>query len=159
MLVKFKLDFIPRTLLTLMLASALALFSGIATASEAPITHSTGDTSLDWGACPAFFPAGCHIAVLHGSPDKPNVDVFFKVPGHYDFPWHTHTSAERMILISGELDVTYEGHEQVSLKSGMYAYGPAAAVHTASCISDEPCILFIAFEKPLDAMESARPAP
>jgi len=35
----------------------------------------------------------------------------------------------------------------------MYAYGPAKAVHDGRCISTEPCVLFIAFEDPLDAVE------
>jgi len=122
-----------------------------AKAGEPSVSHAVSDTDLEWGSCPDFFPAGCQIAVLHGDPSQPNVDVFFRVPGNYDLPAHRHTSAERMVLVAGELNVTYDGQPTVNLKAGTYAYGPAALSHSGRCVSDEPCVLFIAFEAPLDA--------
>lgn len=89
--------------------------------------------------------------MLHGDPAKANADVFFKVPGNFDIPQHWHTSAERMVLVSGELQVTYDGQEPVMLKPGMYAYGPAKVPHKASCAKGDPCVLFIAFESAVDA--------
>jgi quercetin dioxygenase-like cupin family protein len=118
---------------------------------EPAITRRMGDADLQWGACPAFFPAGCQIAVLHGDPAKPNADVFFRVPPRYDLPAHWHGSPERMVLVSGELHVTYDGQGPTVLEPGSYAYGPAKAVHRGRCVSDEPCVLFIAFEGPVDA--------
>ncbi len=122
-------------------------------ASEVPLAYAMDSPALQWGPCPAFFPAGCQIAVLHGDPAKPNVDIFFKVPGNYDFPAHWHSSAERMTLLAGAMDVTYQGQATTRLKTGMYAYGPAKAVHWGRCVSATPCVLFIAFEAPLDAVE------
>ena len=58
-----------------------------------------------------------------------------------------------MVLVAGELDVTYDGQPTTSLKAGMYAYGPASLSHSGRCVSDEPCVLFIAFDAPLDATE------
>lgn len=110
------------------------------------------DAQLKWGGCPPFIPQGCEIAVLHGDPAKPNVDVFFKVPGGFSIPAHTHTSAERMVLVSGTLDVSYEGQPTTRLRPGMYAYGPAGRSHSAVCAKGAPCVLFIAFESPLDAV-------
>ena len=122
---------------------------------EAPrglaLARSAGDAELQWGPCPAFFPAGCQIATLHGDPAQPNADVFFRVPARYDLPAHWHTSPERMVLVSGELHVTYDGQEPSILRPGMYAYGPAKAVHRGRCASEEPCVLFIAFEGPVGA--------
>ena len=63
--------------------------------------------------------------MLHGDPAKSDVDVFFKVPGHYDLPARWHTSPERMTLLSGELDINYQGQSTARLKKGMYACGPA----------------------------------
>jgi quercetin dioxygenase-like cupin family protein len=60
-----------------------------------------------------------------------------------------------MVLVAGELQVQYEGQESVVLKSGTYAYGPAELPHTAICTSSEPCVLFIAFEEPVDAIAVA----
>jgi quercetin dioxygenase-like cupin family protein len=97
-------------------------------------------------------PAGCALAVLHGDPSKPNADVFFKVPAGQALPVHWHTSAERMVLIAGELRVDFEGQDAVVLKAGAYSYGPPRRAHGGACISATPCILFIAFEVPVDAV-------
>lgn len=144
--------------------SALALVSSLAVAedpahapaTEQALTRNAGDAQLAWGPCPPFLPAGCAIAVLHGDPATDNLDVFFKVPGKSKIPLHWHTSAERMILVAGEMHVTYEGQDSAVLKPGTYAYGPAKKPHHAVCASAEPCILFIAFESPLDAVPVER---
>ncbi len=107
--------------------------------------------ALDWFPCPEPLDfEGCHIAILHGDPSKPNSDVLFRMQPGTTAKEHWHNSAERMILISGEMHVTYEGEETQVLKSGSYAYGPSQKPHVAECVGDEPCILFIAFEKPVD---------
>ena len=113
------------------------------------------DAGLQWGPCPPFLPEGCAIAVLHGDPAKANADVFFRVPGGASVPRHRHTSAERMVLVSGELRVTYDGQQETVLRPGSYAYGPASLPHVATCAAGEPCVLFIAFESPVDAMPGA----
>lgn len=123
-----------------------------APAEEQALTRTADDAQLKWGACPPFLPKGCSIAVLHGDAAKDNVDVFLKVPGKSTIPLHWHTSAERMVLVAGELHVTYDGQKKVALKSGTYAYGPAKRPHKAYCASAVPCVPFIAFESPLDAV-------
>jgi len=138
--------------------SGLALLAlGVAVAAtssgEPALAKTFKDKDLQWGPCPPFLPEGCGIAVLHGDPAKPNVDVFFKVPGGAKIAAHTHTSAERMVLVSGELTVKYEGQPAVTLKKGQYAYGPAGKPHEATCANGDACVLFIAFESPLDAVE------
>lgn len=107
---------------------------------------------LQWGPCPAFMPEGCEIAVLHGDPAQPNADIFFRVPGGAVIPHHRHTSAERMVLVSGEMEVDYDGQEAAVVRAGDYAYGPPGLPHSARCLSEGPCTLFIAFEQPIDAM-------
>ena len=79
------------------------------------------------------------------------------MPANSVIPQHWHTSAERMVLISGELHVTYDGHKTAVLKPGTYAYGPAKLPHKAECKKAGPCILFIAFESPVDAVPSEAP--
>ena len=135
-----------------LLVSAVAAAGAQAPAKEQAIARAVGDPQLKWGPCPAFMPKGCEIAVLHGDPAGDNADVFFRVPGGADIPSHWHTSAERMVLISGELRVTYEGQAPVTLKPGMYAFGPAKVPHSATCGKGDPCVLFIAFESAVDAV-------
>jgi quercetin dioxygenase-like cupin family protein len=120
--------------------------------TELSLVKTTEDADLKWGPCPPFMPNGCTIAILHGDPSKENLDVFFKVPANSNIPSHWHNSVERMLLVSGELEVTYQGEKSRTLKVGSYAYGPAKKPHIAKCGDAGPCILFIAFEEPLDAI-------
>ena len=123
-----------------------------AEASKVPLAKAAADPALQWGPCPEGLPAGCGIASLHGDPAKPNADIFLRVPGGSAIPPHSHTSAERMILVSGELETKYQGAPAATLRSGHYAYGPAKLPHRAQCRSSEPCTLFIAFEGPVDVL-------
>lgn len=154
--------FIPRlaagTVLSALLSLACLPSLAQAAATEQPLTRTAGDPQLQWGGCPPFLPKGCQIAVLHGDPAKDNVDVFLKVPSGSILPSHWHTSAERMILVAGELHVTYEGAKTAVLRPGTYAYGPPKLAHKAVCKSAGPCVLFIAFESPLDAVAGESPA-
>ena len=141
------------------LVSALSLLGASASAempaAEQALTRTADDAALQWGPCPEFLPKGCAISVLHGDPAKDNVDVFFKLPAKSKLPLHWHTSAERMVLVAGELHVSYTGQKTVILKPGTYAYGPAKRAHSGYCASEVPCVLFIAFESPLDAVAGA----
>lgn len=135
----------------------LVAFAGSFALAQAPApaqatTQTADDPQLKWGPCPPFLPKGCAIAVLHGDPSKDNLDVFFKVPAKSTIPLHWHTSAERMLLVTGKLNLTYDGQKTAVLKPGTYAYGPAKHPHKGYCASATPCVLFIAFESPLDAV-------
>lgn len=121
-------------------------------APDQPVARYADDSALVWAPCPDFMPKGCELAVLHGDPAKPNADVFFKVPAGSTLPVHSHSSAERMVMIAGELHVTFPGEQPAVLKPGSYAYGPAKMAHSGVCVSATPCILFIAFEAPVDAV-------
>ena len=134
-------------------ASALVFMLSAVHANEPALAYKYDDKRLQWGPCPAFIGEGCQIAVLHGDPAKRNLDIFFKVPGDFAIPHHWHTSAERMTLVSGKMKVTYDNQSSEMLETGMYAYGPSKRPHTAYCEKGDPCVLFIAFEEPLDAFE------
>jgi quercetin dioxygenase-like cupin family protein len=140
----------------MMLAGPLVLLAGLVTA-QGPATHTVDDPSLQWGDCPEFLPAGCRIAVLNGDPAQPNADIFFSVPAQSRIARHWHSSAERMVLVAGELEVNYDGADPVTLRPGTYAYGPARAPHEARCVSKDACVLFIAFEGPVDAVAGDPP--
>ena len=128
-----------------------------ATDGEEAIVESVENDDLQWVSCPDFMPESCRVSVLHGNPANPNTDIFFKLKSNTSVPDHTHTSAERMVLISGKLKVDYEGQKSATMLEGNYGYGPPEKPHSASCVSDEPCILFIAFEEPIDAFPVNNP--
>lgn len=135
---------------TLYSGTVLAQQSNVmATEMSSVKTHM--DADIQWGPCPPFMPEGCGIAVLHGDPAKNNVDIFFKVQANSDIPKHWHNSAERMILVSGKLYVTYDGEEEQIINAGSYAFGPSTKPHIGRCGDEGPCVIFIAFEEPLDA--------
>ena len=134
----------------LFIATLLSLASAVA-AQEHPVVIDPQADSVAWGACPPIFDSGCRIAVLHGDPSRPNSDLLLRIPAGTTLPPHTHSSAERMVLISGELMVRYQGHPQLTLQPGHYAFGPAGLPHLATCLGSAPCDLFIAFEGPVDA--------
>ena len=134
------------------LSLSVAAQSAEVSKAEMSVVRTANDKDLQWGPCPPFLPSGCAIAVLHGDPSKPNVDVFLKIPANSELPNHIHNSAERIILVEGELDVKYQGENSQTLKAGSYAYGPAKKPHVGKCSGAGPCILFIAFEAPLDAI-------
>jgi quercetin dioxygenase-like cupin family protein len=130
---------------------------------DLPPTWAPGDRALKWGGCPDGLPKGCQLAVLNGDPAKPGADVFLKLPAKSKVPSHKHTSVERIVMVEGDLSLTYDGHKPLTLKRGTYHYGTAGAVHEATCLSVQPCVLFISFEKPVDLipapMASAAVAP
>lgn len=134
-------------------AFALVFLFSAAQADEPALALKHDSKSLKWGPCPAFLGEGCAISVIHGDPAKKNLDIFFKVPGDYAIVHHWHTSAERMVLVSGNMTVTYDNQKTERIETGMYAYGPSKRPHTAYCEKGDPCVLFIAFEEPLDAFE------
>lgn len=144
------------------IALLVSFAAGIACAEPAQpdpaLALGASDAKLQWGPCPAFMPEGCALAVLHGDPAQPNADVFFRVPGGAQIPRHWHTSAERMVLVSGQLQTAYDGQPPATLEPGMYAYGPAKRPHSATCTAGAPCVLFIAFEGPVDAHEGGAAA-
>lgn len=118
--------------------------------SKISLVFSPDSPALNWQPCPDFLP--CQFAVLHGELGDNNMDIFLKFPSKAKVPFHTHTSTEHMILIAGEFHTTYEGQDRVVLRAGDYAYGPAKLPHDGFCASKVECVMFVAYDTPLDAI-------
>lgn len=131
--------------------TVLALLAAPAQAQERPLALAYDSPAISWSPCPAVFPQGCELAVVHGDPARPGSDVLLRIAPGQTLPDHSHTSAERMMLAAGRLTVKYRGAAEATLTPGTYAFGPAGLAHRATCVSDEPCVLFIAFEGAVDA--------
>jgi quercetin dioxygenase-like cupin family protein len=129
----------------------LACVSGPVTAGDQAFAINPDDPELAWHPCPGFFPDGCGLAVLQGNPGARYSDVLLRLPPNSSIPEHTHTSAERMVLIAGEFHIHPRGQDSVIMREGTYAYGSARAPHSAECMDNGHCYLFIAFEEPVDA--------
>ncbi|HEX9825511.1 MAG TPA: cupin domain-containing protein [Flavobacteriaceae bacterium] len=146
-IIKKNVFFIPLFLLSI---SLLAQEKNMKT-DEMSITKTINDDDIIWNPAPDFFP-GCSFTILHGDITQPNLDLFFRVEPNTEIINHTHSSAERMVLISGEMEVQYEGEKPQILKAGAYAYGPANKPHRAKCLNSGQCVLFIALVDPFDAI-------
>lgn len=129
----------------------LALSTSLFAQNEESYIVSKDGKEVEWLPAPEFFP-GCTFTILHGDLAEPNLDFFFRIEPNTDVVWHTHESAERMILVSGELEVEYEGEEEAVIKSGNYAYGPAGKPHRAKCLDEGPCVLYVGMNEPFTAV-------
>lgn len=143
------------TLAVVFLTIGLNAQSNGASDSESSIAATIDSKDLEWLPAPDFFP-NCSFTILHGDISQPNLDFFFKIDPNTEVVNHTHNSPERMILISGDLEVEYQGEKPVVLKAGSYAYGPAGKPHKAKCLDNGPCVLFVAMEDPFDAVPIAK---
>lgn len=133
------------------ISALLLVASGAIAEVEQAFIRDYASDDIEWGPCPAFMPDSCGLAVLQGDPKEENTDVLFRLRSDTTAPHHWHTSAERMVLLSGKMTVDYDNQESVVMEQGNYAYGPAELPHTATCQSGDDCVLFISFDKPVDA--------
>lgn len=142
-----------RTTLAIALIALGTAGGGAAAASDMakPLAVDISGAAVQWAGCPPIFPGACQMTVVQGDPAKANSDVVLKVGPGTILPRHKHSSAERMILLTGTLTVKYDGAAAVTLNPANYAYGPAGLPHAATCTSAVACTLFIAFEGPVDA--------
>lgn len=142
-----------RKTLAIALIALGASVGGAAAASDMakPLAVDLSGAAVQWGGCPPIFPGACQMTVVQGDPAKPNSDVVLRVGPGNTLPRHKHSSAERMILLTGTLTVKYDGADAVTLNPSNYAFGPAGLPHVATCTSKDACTLFIAFEGPVDA--------
>jgi quercetin dioxygenase-like cupin family protein len=116
------------------------------------ITTAPSSSSLKWGPCPPIFAKGCEVAVLSGDPAKGMSDVFLRTPANFDLPPHFHNSPEHVVLVQGKFSVTFEGGRRAEVSQGAYTLIPGGMPHSARCEDGEPCVIFIGFEKPVDAI-------
>ena len=110
---------------------------------------SPDDPSLKWGPCPEIFAKGCEVSVLHGDPAKGPSDVYLRMPKNYDMPVHWHTSPEHIVVVKGKFSAAFEGNKKAA---GTYTYIPSKMPHSARCDKSGPCMIFISFESPVDAV-------
>jgi anti-sigma factor ChrR (cupin superfamily) len=118
-------------------------------AGKPMMSVSPDDPSLKWGPCPEIFAKGCEVAVLTGDTKKGPSDVYLRTPKNYDMPSHWHTSPEHIVVVKGKFSATFEGGKQAT---GTYTYIPSKMPHSARCDDTGPCVIFIGFERPVDAI-------
>jgi len=87
---------------------------------------------------------GLHTMVVSGDPDTGPSVQYLKVDAGAKVPWHWHTPAEVVYGDGGTLEVrTLKGDHKMNITSGSSARMPGHMIHNASCVSQEPCTLYI----------------
>lgn len=93
---------------------------------------------------------GLHEAVVTGDPDKGASVVYLKFDSGVAIQWHWHPGAEIVYGDSGTTEVHMLHSDQVAkITSGSYAKLPAHMIHSAKCISKDPCMLYLESAVPL----------
>lgn len=118
----------------LALASVVTLaFSTMAFAAGAALEPILVNAkNIKWGAAPPDLPKGAKVAVLFGDPTATGPFVMrLSLPSKYKVPFHWHTQAEQMTVISGTLYVasteTYDKKIAHAVKPGGFVIVPARA--------------------------------
>jgi Domain of unknown function (DUF4437) len=88
----------------LLLTTALLLAtSGTLLAQDHKAGHAIRADQLQWGAVPPVLPKGAQMSVLSGDPGKTGpFTIRLKAPAGYKIPAHSHPTAERVTVISGD---------------------------------------------------------
>jgi hypothetical protein len=138
-------------------ALAAAVLAQGAADSE-PVFKRSGD--LVWvDLNPQAFP-GIKIVDVWGDHAKSGYGAFLKFPPGFLSPLHTHTSAIKIVVISGTYTQTPEGKPTVRLGPGSYAFQPGGNYkHVSGCDKASECVLFIESPGPFDLLPVGAPKP
>jgi quercetin dioxygenase-like cupin family protein len=115
----------------------VSLSVGAADSGKKAVVWQAGD--VKWVASPAM--KGLSVATLWGDPSKGAYGALKKVAAGTDFGWHTHSSDQKVVAISGTFDIQLEGGPK-ELAPGSYLFMPAGVKHTAKCRAGTDCMYF-----------------
>lgn len=120
------------------------------TASEHKILS---PAAMQWGEVPPGLPAGAKMTVLDGDPTKPgSFTIRMKTSGSYKVMPHTHPTAERLTVISGNLRLgmgeKFDEKAAQKMAPGAFAVLPAGMAHFAMTTGDT--VLQIQSEGPFE---------
>jgi quercetin dioxygenase-like cupin family protein len=128
----------PIRISSLVLIALVAALTLSAAGDKTPVVWQAGD--VKWVESPAM--KGLSIATLWGDPSKGAYGALKKVAGGTDFGWHTHTSDQKVVAISGTFDIQTEGGGMKELASGAYLFMPGGVKHMAKCRAGADCVYF-----------------
>jgi quercetin dioxygenase-like cupin family protein len=118
-------------------------------AANEPVFMPAGD--LKWGDLDPKGAPGLKIADVWGDHTKGAYGAFLIFPAGFVAPLHTHTSAIKIVVVSGTYIQTPEGKAEQRLGPGSYAFQPAGPYkHISACDKASECKLFIQSSGPFD---------
>ena len=104
----------PSRVIPLVLIGLIAAFTLTAGGGDKAKVWSAAE--IQWTASPAL--AGMSIAPLWGDPSKGAYGALKKVAAGTEFGWHTHSSEQKVVAVSGTFDFTLEGGQPKELIAG-----------------------------------------
>jgi anti-sigma factor ChrR (cupin superfamily) len=109
--------------------------------TSAPKFMPAGD--LKWMDLDPTGAPGVKIADLWGDHTKGAYGAFIKFPAGFSAPLHTHTSAMKIVIVSGTFIAGPEGKPEVRLGAGSYFSQPGGNYrHTTACDKASECLFF-----------------
>ena len=132
----------------------LVLLSSLApalTASSADnvVALAPDDAAVKWVECGGgAWPKGCEAALAWGDYEKGSSAFYVRAPKGYLFPRHSHTSAERILVLRGRISGAVDGEGEMMVTPGMYWGFQGKAVHWARC--EDSCLMYITYDGPFD---------
>ena len=117
----------------------LTAFSGVSSGQE--VSHAGHNVAdMKFVQFPGM-PACSTGSVQSGDPSKGPSVILAKVATGCTFPWHWHTPAETLMIVSGVARVEMKDGKPVTLRAGGFALMPSKHVHRFSCVTS--CAFFV----------------
>jgi quercetin dioxygenase-like cupin family protein len=95
-------------------------------------------------------PPGPEMAVLRGDGKAAGFEVVVRLPVHYTFPNHSHTSAEHYVWLKGNFTYIAADGTATPLSGQTYISLPGGVPHALAC-GAEPCVFYVRYPQPFDA--------
>lgn len=102
---------------------------------------------LDWAPLEhEGVPPGAEIAVLRGRFEGGPLEVVVRLPAHYTFPHHSHTSAEVYLWMTGDFTYVAADGTAVDLSGQSFMSLPGSVPHALIC-QEAPCMFYVRYAR------------
>ena len=94
------------------------------------------------------FPSCATGAVVNGDPGKGPSIILAKMTSGCSIPWHWHTPAEHLMMVSGSARLETKGGKPFTLRAGGFTMLPSKHVHNFKATS--ACLMYVYSDAPFD---------
>jgi quercetin dioxygenase-like cupin family protein len=101
-------------------------------------------------------PPGPEMAVLRGDGKAAGFEVMVRLPAHYTFPNHSHTSDEHYVWLKGDFTYIAADGTATPLSGQTYISLPGGVPHALAC-GTEPCVFYMRYPQSFDAHVHSMP--
>jgi anti-sigma factor ChrR (cupin superfamily) len=86
---------------------------------------------------------GVMTAVAWGDPAKGPHGALHKFVAGFTAPLHTHSSSNRIVVISGTMSCTGEDGKEMKFTAGSFYTQPNTYKHTTKCLPGSECLVYL----------------